>query len=209
MDVNFNMYLILISSVSNILYFFHHSTTSSQPTPTTFKPLSSMATSEIVSIPNSQPTPRSISTPRSQPTPWYPLYSSLIFHHSQARISIATKHHAQPRLPLSSGLTWSITQPSNVTSTIGNKTATFHSLVLSGNQNSLTWGGQLLSISSHCVGLYRNVRIIWLGSSSRNNKSKEVKLSIYPLSDCQGLYIIQVHLNIYLHFFISKIIIKN
>ena len=29
------------------------------------------------------------------------------------------------------------------------------------------------------VGLYRNVRIIWLGSSSRNNKSEEVKLNIY------------------------------
>ena len=62
-----------------------------------------------LSIPNSQPMPRSISTPRSQPTPWYPLYSSLMFHCSQAPISVATKHHAQPRLPSSSVLSWRIT----------------------------------------------------------------------------------------------------
>ena len=53
---------------------------------------------------------------------------------------------------------------------------------------------------SSSVGLYRNVKIIWLGSFSSNNKSEEVKLNIYPLSDFQALYIIQVHLNIYLHF---------
>ena len=37
------------------------------------------------------------------------------------------------------------------------------------------------------VGLYRNVRIIDFESFSRNNKSEEVKLNIYPLSDCQAL----------------------
>ena len=48
-----------------------------------------------------------------------------------------------------------------------------------------------------------------LENLTRNNKSEEVKLNIYPLSDCQALYIIQIHLNIYLHFFISKIIIER
>ena len=58
------------------------------------------------------------------------------------------------------------------------------------------------------VGLYRNVKIFWLGSFSRKNKSKEVNLIIYPLSDCQALYIVQV--SHYLStFFISKIIIEN
>ena len=58
------------------------------------------------------------------------------------------------------------------------------------------------------VGLYRNVRVILLRSFSRNNKSKEVKLNIYPLSDCQALYIIQVHLNIYLHFLKVKLLLR-
>ena len=53
-------------------------------------------------------------------------------------------------------------------------------------------------LRQHSVGLYRNVRSLYLDLSVRNNK--EVNLNIYPLSDCQALYIIQVHLNIYLHF---------
>ena len=43
--------------------------------------------------------PRSISTPRSQPRPRYLLYSSLMFCHSQAPISITTKCPAQPQFP--------------------------------------------------------------------------------------------------------------
>ena len=56
MDSNPNMYPILIPPASNILYFCHHPTASSQPTPTTFNPSSSMATSniELTQFPKSQ-----------------------------------------------------------------------------------------------------------------------------------------------------------
>ena len=47
-------------------------------------------------IPKSKLTPRSIPMPRSQPMSSYPLYSSLMPHHTQMPISIATKHLAQP-----------------------------------------------------------------------------------------------------------------
>ena len=57
------------------------------------------------------------------------------------------------------------------------------------------------------VGLYRNVRIIDFESFSRNNKSEEVKLNIYPLSDCQALYILYKFTLIFIYIFISKIII--
>ena len=50
-------------------------------------------------IPKPELTPRSISTPRSQPMSSYPLYSSLVLHHSQAPISVATKCLAQPWFP--------------------------------------------------------------------------------------------------------------
>ena len=43
-------------------------------------------------MPRSKPMPRSTSIPRSQVMPRYLLYSSLMFHCSQAPISIATKH---------------------------------------------------------------------------------------------------------------------
>ena len=48
-------------------------------------------------IPKHELTPRSISTPRFQPMSSYPLYSSLMFRHSQAPISVAIKHLAQLR----------------------------------------------------------------------------------------------------------------
>ena len=44
--------------------------------------------------PKPKPTPRSIPTPRFQPMSSYPLYSSLMFCHSQVPISVATKHLA-------------------------------------------------------------------------------------------------------------------
>ena len=50
----------------------------------------------LVLVPRSKLMPRSISMPRSQPMPSYPLYSSLMFCHSQVPISIVTKHLAQP-----------------------------------------------------------------------------------------------------------------
>ena len=53
----------------------------------------------LLLIPKPEPTPRSILTPRFPPMSNYPLYSSLVFHRSQAPISIAIKHHAQPRSP--------------------------------------------------------------------------------------------------------------
>ena len=43
-------------------------------------------------IPKSKLTPRSPSTPRSQPMSGYPLYSSLVFCHSQVPISVTAKH---------------------------------------------------------------------------------------------------------------------
>ena len=76
------------------------------------------------------PTPRSTSTPRSQPIPSYLLYASLVFHHSQAPISIATKWLAQPQF-LSISWSWlKCHSPPYTTcsSTDGNKAATFHSL---------------------------------------------------------------------------------
>ena len=48
-------------------------------------------------IPKPEPMPRSIPTLRFQPMSSYPLYSSLVFHRSQAPISVAIKRHAQPR----------------------------------------------------------------------------------------------------------------
>ena len=57
----------------------------------------------LLLIPKPKLMPRSISTPRSQPMLSYLLYSSLMFHCSQAPISIATKHLAQPQFPSSFG----------------------------------------------------------------------------------------------------------
>ena len=42
-------------------------------------------------IPKSELTPRFSSMPRSQPMSSYPLYSSLVFCHSQAPISVTAK----------------------------------------------------------------------------------------------------------------------
>ena len=45
--------------------------------------------------------------------------------------------------------------------------------------DALTASSSIFRQRTAPVGLYRNVKNIWLGSSSRNNKSKEVKLNIY------------------------------
>ena len=52
-----------------------------------------------VLIPKSELMPRSLFTPRSQPMSSYLLYSSLVFHHSQAPISVSAKRLTQPRFP--------------------------------------------------------------------------------------------------------------
>ena len=64
---------------------------------------------EVLLIARSKPMPRSKSTPRFKSEPWYPLYSSLVFHHSQVPISVIAKHscpvmillifHPQPKCP--------------------------------------------------------------------------------------------------------------
>ena len=50
-------------------------------------------------IPKSELTPRSPSVPRSQPMSSYLLYSSLMFHCSQAPISVTAKRLTQPQFP--------------------------------------------------------------------------------------------------------------
>ena len=50
-------------------------------------------------IPKSKLTPRSLSAPRSQPISSYQLYSSLVFHCSQAPISVVAKRLTQPWFP--------------------------------------------------------------------------------------------------------------
>ena len=62
-------------------------------------PLPSLEESGILLIPKSGLMPRSPSVPRSQPLSSYPLYSSLVFHCSQAPISITAKRLTQPRFP--------------------------------------------------------------------------------------------------------------
>ena len=87
----------------------------------------------IVLIPKHKLMPRSISMPRSQPMSSYPLYSSLVFCHSQAPISVATKCLAQPEIsinPPSSAEMLIITHKPCIISEDGNKVATFYPLAL-------------------------------------------------------------------------------
>ena len=59
---------------------------------------------EVMLLPRPRPTPRSISTPRSQPKPNYPLYSTLVFHHNQAPISITSQVPIPSHDPLRSSV---------------------------------------------------------------------------------------------------------
>ena len=87
----------------------------------------------LLLIPKPKFMPRSISMPRSQPMSNYPLYLSLMFCHSQAPISAATKCLAQPEIsinPPSSAETLIITHKPCIISKDGNKVATFYPLAL-------------------------------------------------------------------------------
>ena len=83
---------------------------------------------ELLLIPRSKPTPRSTSMPRSKSKPRYPLYSSLMFHHYQAPISIAAKHPCPATIPiyLPSSAKASLTNCTlRIVSAGGNEAATF------------------------------------------------------------------------------------
>ena len=83
-------------------------------------------------IPKPEPAPRSLPMPRSQPMSSYLLYSSLVFHCSQAPISVAAKRLTQPLFlpPPSSAEALLITRRLCIISADSNRAATLDPLGL-------------------------------------------------------------------------------
>ena len=83
-------------------------------------------------IPKPKPAPRSLPMPRSQPMSSYLLYSSLVFHCSQAPISVAAKRLTQPLFlpPPSSAEALLITRRLCIISADSNRAATLDPLGL-------------------------------------------------------------------------------